>query len=110
MDCMFGTTVDSEKMSKSLGNFFTIRDVLQVHHPLALRWFLINTQYRQPVNYTERGLLEVVTESHQQIRQMVLLQLLLNSALVERLVSLSDNSCVGNTGIRPPLLCVPNAA
>ncbi|KAK9908941.1 hypothetical protein WJX75_005015 [Coccomyxa subellipsoidea] len=50
--------VDSEKMSKSLGNFFTIRDVLQMYHPLALRWFLINTQYRQPVNYTERSLQE----------------------------------------------------
>ncbi|BDA41580.1 Cysteine-tRNA ligase [Coccomyxa sp. Obi] len=50
--------VDSEKMSKSLGNFFTIRDVLKLYHPLALRWFLINTQYRQPVNYTERSLQE----------------------------------------------------
>lgn len=50
--------VDSEKMSKSLGNFFTIRDVIQQYHPLALRWFLVNTQYRQPVNYTQRALEE----------------------------------------------------
>ena len=50
--------VDAEKMSKSLGNFFTIRDVLKQYHPFALRWFLINTQYRQGVNYTQRALEE----------------------------------------------------
>jgi hypothetical protein len=48
--------VDSEKMSKSLGNFFTIRDVLQSYHPAALRWFLVSSQYRTPLNYTQRGL------------------------------------------------------
>ena len=51
--------VDSEKMSKSLGNFFTIRDVVARYHPAALRWFLVNTQYRQPINYTQRALEEV---------------------------------------------------
>ena len=50
--------VDSEKMSKSLGNFFTIRDVLQSYHPAALRWFLVSSQYRTPLNYTQRGLEE----------------------------------------------------
>lgn len=44
--------VDSEKMSKSLGNFFTIRDVLKVHHPLAMRLFLLQTHYRSPINYS----------------------------------------------------------
>ena len=50
--------VESEKMSKSLGNFFTIRDVLELYHPMALRWFLVGTQYRQAINYTQRGLEE----------------------------------------------------
>lgn len=50
--------VDSEKMSKSLGNFFTIRDVSEKYHPMALRWFLVGTQYRQAINYTQRGLEE----------------------------------------------------
>ena len=50
--------VDAEKMSKSLGNFFTIRDVLKQYHPFAMRLFLINTHYRQGVNYTQRGLEE----------------------------------------------------
>ncbi|KAI3929020.1 hypothetical protein MKX01_029549 [Papaver californicum] len=39
-------TVDSEKMSKSLGNFFTIRQVIDLYHPLALRIFLMATHYR----------------------------------------------------------------
>lgn len=46
-------------MSKSLGNFFTIRDVIAQYHPLALRWFLISTHYRQPINYTQQALDEV---------------------------------------------------
>ena len=50
--------VDAEKMSKSLGNFFTIRDVLGRYHPAALRWFLVGTQYRQGINYTQRALEE----------------------------------------------------
>jgi cysteinyl-tRNA synthetase len=55
--------VDSEKMSKSLGNFFTIRDVLRLYHPLALRWFLIGTHYRAGLNYTQRALEEVCLTS-----------------------------------------------
>ncbi|GBG89557.1 hypothetical protein CBR_g49346 [Chara braunii] len=51
-------TVDAEKMSKSLGNFFTIREVLDVYHPLALRWFLLGTHYRSPINYAKRQLEE----------------------------------------------------
>nr|GMD45773.1 cysteine--tRNA ligase, chloroplastic/mitochondrial isoform X1 [Ipomoea batatas] len=44
--------IDSEKMSKSLGNFFTIRQVIDIYHPLALRLFLMGTHYRSPINYT----------------------------------------------------------
>ncbi|GFQ00449.1 cysteine--tRNA ligase [Phtheirospermum japonicum] len=46
-------TIDSEKMSKSLGNFFTIRKVIEVYHPMALRLFLMGTHYRSPINYSE---------------------------------------------------------
>lgn len=45
-------TVDAEKMSKSLGNFFTIREVLEKYHPSAIRLFLIGTHYRSPINYS----------------------------------------------------------
>ncbi|KAJ8751715.1 hypothetical protein K2173_025886 [Erythroxylum novogranatense] len=46
-------TVDSEKMSKSLGNFFTIRQVIDLYHPLALKLFLLSTHYRSPINYSD---------------------------------------------------------
>lgn len=49
-------TIDSEKMSKSLGNFFTIRQVLELYHPLALRLFLMATHYRSPINYSDQQL------------------------------------------------------
>jgi cysteinyl-tRNA synthetase len=48
--------VDEEKMSKSLGNFFTIRDVLATHRPEAVRYFVLSSHYRSPLNYSERNL------------------------------------------------------
>ncbi len=51
-------TLDSEKMSKSLGNFFTIRDVLKRFEPEALRLFLLGTHYRSPINFSDVGLAE----------------------------------------------------
>ncbi|KAL6208370.1 hypothetical protein ACLB2K_019320 [Fragaria x ananassa] len=46
-------TIDSEKMSKSLGNFFTIRQVIDAYHPLALRLFLLGSHYLSPINYSD---------------------------------------------------------
>ncbi len=43
--------IDGEKMSKSLGNFWTIRDVLEIYHPETVRWFLVSAHYRKPINY-----------------------------------------------------------
>ena len=45
--------VDNEKMSKSLGNFFTIRDVLARYHPETVRFFLLRTHYRSALNYSD---------------------------------------------------------
>jgi len=45
--------IDNEKMSKSLGNFFTIRDVLQRYDPQTLRFFIARTHYRSPLNYSD---------------------------------------------------------
>ena len=50
--------VDGEKMSKSLGNFRTIRDVLQDAPAEALRLLLLGTHYRSVLNFTHAGLLE----------------------------------------------------
>ncbi len=48
--------VDDEKMSKSLGNFFTIREVLQKYPAEVIRYFLLTSHYRSPLNYTEENL------------------------------------------------------
>ena len=48
--------VNEEKMSKSLGNFFTIREVLKVYHPEIIRYFLLSSHYRSPINYSEESL------------------------------------------------------
>ncbi len=45
--------VDNEKMSKSLGNFFTIRDVLQRFDGETLRFFMLRTHYRSPFNFSD---------------------------------------------------------
>ena len=45
--------VDDEKMSKSLGNFFTIRDVLQKYDAEVVRFFILRAHYRSPLNYSD---------------------------------------------------------
>jgi len=45
--------VDNEKMSKSLGNFFTIRDVLKIFDAETVRFFLVRSHYRTPLNYSD---------------------------------------------------------
>ncbi|QNA88776.1 cysteine--tRNA ligase [Massilia sp. Dwa41.01b] len=45
--------VDNEKMSKSLGNFFTIRDVLKKYDPEVVRFFIVRSHYRSPLNYSD---------------------------------------------------------
>ncbi|SRR5579883_402827 len=51
--------MDKEKMSKSLGNFLTIRDLLAKHKPEVLRFFLITKHYRSPLQYSE----EIIQQS-----------------------------------------------
>ncbi|WP_407297379.1 cysteine--tRNA ligase [Stutzerimonas zhaodongensis] len=50
--------VDGEKMSKSLGNFFTIREVLEKYPPEVVRYLLVSSHYRSPINYSEDSLKE----------------------------------------------------
>jgi len=48
--------IDNEKMSKSLGNFFTIRDVLKRYDGETIRYFTLRTHYRSPVNFSDQNL------------------------------------------------------
>ena len=50
--------INNEKMSKSLGNFFTIRDVLERVHPEALRLFVLSKHYRSPVDFSDETVAE----------------------------------------------------
>ncbi|MGE4446176.1 MAG: cysteine--tRNA ligase [Synergistaceae bacterium] len=48
--------IDKEKMSKSLGNFMTVRDIRNKFNPLVLRYFLLSAHYRSPINFSKEGL------------------------------------------------------
>jgi cysteinyl-tRNA synthetase len=48
--------VDEEKMSKSLGNFFTVREVLKKYDPEVVRFFILRAHYRSPLNYSDAHL------------------------------------------------------
>jgi len=45
--------IDNQKMSKSLGNFFTVRDILKRYEPEVLRFFMLSSHYRSPINFSE---------------------------------------------------------
>jgi cysteinyl-tRNA synthetase len=51
-------TIKDEKMSKSLGNFLTIRDILNSYHPEILRFFVFSTHYRNPLDFSESAMLD----------------------------------------------------
>ena len=48
--------INAEKMSKSLGNFFTIREVTERYHPEVLRMFMLGTHYRSPLDFSDAAL------------------------------------------------------
>jgi len=50
--------INSEKMSKSLGNFLMIKDILKTYHPESVRLFLLSNHYRSPVDFTDQAIKE----------------------------------------------------
>lgn len=48
--------VDGEKMSKSLGNFFTIREILEKYPAETIRYFMVSSHYRSPINFSDKAL------------------------------------------------------
>ena len=53
--------IDQEKMSKSLGNFLLIKDVLKSYHPESVRLFLLSKHYRSPIDFSEKTMAESST-------------------------------------------------
>ncbi|YAI81346.1 MAG: cysteine--tRNA ligase [cyanobacterium endosymbiont of Rhopalodia sterrenbergii] len=63
--------VEGEKMSKSLGNFITIRDLLNKIHPMAMRLFILQAHYRKPVDFTDE-VLKAATNSWNTLKEGLL--------------------------------------
>lgn len=63
--------IDGEKMSKSLNNFKTIRDLLVYFEPMAIRLFVLQAQYRQPIDFTEDAI-NAATKGWETIRDSML--------------------------------------
>jgi cysteinyl-tRNA synthetase len=57
--------IDNEKMSKSLGNFFTLREVFEKYAPLTVRYFLLSAHYRAPLNYS----VETLTQAEHTLKR-----------------------------------------
>lgn len=58
--------IDGSKMSKSLGNFFTVRDIIAQYDPQVLRYFMLSVHYRSPLNFS-RELMESAKTSYERI-------------------------------------------
>ncbi len=63
--------VEGKKMSKSLGNFITIRELLDKYEPMAVRLFVLQTQYRKPLDFTEEAL-NTATNSWETLKEGLL--------------------------------------
>jgi cysteinyl-tRNA synthetase len=65
--------IDNEKMSKSLGNFVLVHDIIKIHNPQVLRFFMLSVHYRNPINYSEellestKAAFERLTTSYQNL-------------------------------------------
>lgn len=87
--------VSGEKMSKSLGNFITIRDLLEDHDPQVFRFFVLSTHYRSPIDFSEKTV-EQAAKSMKRIQKTVerineLLSSSINSSEDEYFIGLLDD-------------------
>ncbi len=75
--------INSEKMSKSLGNFFTIREVLELFDPETLRFFILQAHYRSPLDYSDQNLREAQAGLARIYEALAALDLALDSMTTE---------------------------
>jgi len=79
-------TVNGEKMSKSLGNFITLKDLLSRHSPNAVRLFFLRSHYRSPVDYSE----DSIRSAEESCKRIFLLWEKLDEVLAEEKPSSAD--------------------
>ncbi len=58
--------IDNEKMSKSLGNFFTVRDILKEYNPEDVRMFMLSAHYRSPINFSR----DIMAQAHAALQRL----------------------------------------
>jgi len=81
--------IDKEKMSKSLGNFIIIKDILKKYHPETIRLFLLSNHYRSPIDYSKIAMDETVSGLNKLYK------------MKERLIAYLDKSKIDNADIKP---------
>jgi cysteinyl-tRNA synthetase len=86
--------MDKEKMSKSLGNFFTVRELLSEHRPETVRYFLMTSHYRSPVHYSLESLEQAhhaLTRFYTALRDLPPANALINSEYEKRFIAAMDD-------------------
>lgn len=69
--------INNKKMSKSEGNFFTVRDIIEVYDPMVLRFFMLSAHYRSPLNYSKdlmdaaKNSLERITTCYEKLKRSI---------------------------------------
>lgn len=75
--------IEGEKMSKSLGNFFTVREILDKYHPAVIRMFFLLKHYRSPINFSEDRILEAQNALERIVTTLANIQVLLEDQPVD---------------------------
>lgn len=75
--------IEGEKMSKSLGNFFTAREIMEKYHPAIIRMFFLLKHYRSPINFNEERILEAQSALERIITALGNIDLILNEQEME---------------------------
>jgi cysteinyl-tRNA synthetase len=82
--------INEEKMSKSLGNFFTVREVLKQYRPEIVRFFILTSHYRSPLNYSDESLNDAaagLTRLYTALREVEIVETALDSEFKARFES-----------------------
>lgn len=80
--------IEGEKMSKSLGNFFTAREIMEKYHPAVIRMFFLLKHYRSPINFSE----ERILEAQNALERIITTLENIDSDLAEHQVASKDDS------------------
>ncbi len=80
--------IEGEKMSKSLGNFFTAREIMEKYHPAVIRMFFLLKHYRSPINFSE----ERILEAQSALERIITTLENIDSVLAEHKLQDSENS------------------